>query len=228
MEGGRARHGPRHARRLVRDARVLGVGALDAARCVAALEELARAAFAGGEGIVRLQASRGGDGRLRLVGLARTLGPESATWRAATAPFAHEGPSPFPGVKLSGHPRIALAREWAQKAGADEAVLCDAAGRLVEGARTNLFVVLADGRLVTPRIEAGAVAGVGREILLERVPEAVQEEVPREALAAARELVAVSSARGARAVTSLDGAAVSDGRPGPWAVRLDAILADAE
>lgn len=228
MRAGHPRHGPRHARRLVRDARVLGLGDLDAAHCLAALEELARAAFGLGEGIVRLQASRGGDGRLRLVGLARALGPEPATWRAVTAPFAHEGPSPFPGVKLSGHPRIALARDLARRAGVDEAALCDAAGHLVEGARTNLFVVLADGRLVTPRIETGAVAGVGREILLERVPEAGQEHVPRAALTGARELVAVSSARGACAVTHLDGAPVADARPGPWAARLDAILTAGE
>jgi branched-subunit amino acid aminotransferase/4-amino-4-deoxychorismate lyase len=207
---------------------VLGLGALDAARCLTALEELARAAFAEGEGIVRLQASRGGDGRVRLVGLARALGPEPPTWRAVTAPFAHDGPSPFAGVKLSGHPRIALAREHARGAGADEALLCDAAQRVVEGARTSLFAVLAGGRLVTPRVESGAVAGVGREILLERVSEATQGDVPRAALVDARELIAVSSARGARAIVALDGAPVGDRRPGPWAARLDAILAAEE
>ncbi len=224
VRDGRLRHGERVVRRLVRDAALLGVGRLDEDRCREALERLGRAAFAGGEGIVRLQASRDADGRVHLVGLPRDLGPEPEAWRAVSAPFPHGGPTPWRGAKVTGELRLAWAREHAAREGVEEALLFDGAGRLVEGARTSIFVVLADGLLVTPPLARGGVAGVAREILLERVPECAEADVDRNAVARARELVATSAPRGARGLIALDGTPVGGGEPGPWARRLDAVL----
>lgn len=224
IRDGRLRHGERVVRRLVRDAERLGIGALEPATCREAMETLGRAAFADGAGIVRLQASRDAAGRVHLVGLPRELGPEPDHWRAVSAPFAHEGPAPWQGAKVTNQLRLAWAREHAARAGVEEALLFDAADRLVEGARTSLLVVCEDGRLVTPPLARGGVAGVAREILLERVVELAEADVDRAALARARELIVASAARGARPVTVLDGAAVGSGEAGPWAPRLDAVL----
>ena len=192
--------------------------------CREALRALARAAFGSGRGVVRLQASRDGAGGVHLVGVPRALGPEGAPWTARVAAFAHHGPAPWGGAKVSGHPLLALARDAARTAGADEALLLDAAGYLVEGSRSSLVLVTADGALVTPPLRRGGVSGVARGLLLQAERELHEADVSREGLATARELVAVNAVRFAVPVTTLDGRPVGNGRPGPAAARLARLL----
>jgi branched-subunit amino acid aminotransferase/4-amino-4-deoxychorismate lyase len=192
----------------------------------AALGDLARAAFGEGSGVVRLQASRDAEGRLRLVGVPRALGPEPDAWSAIVVRLpGAAGPAPGSGLKVASRLPAALAADAARDAGCDEALLVDAAGRLVEGARTNAIVVDTEGRPWTPPLELGGVAGIAREVLLERVPELGQRVVSLRELRLAREIVAANAVRGARPVVRLDGRSVGEGRPGPWARRLDAALA---
>lgn len=227
VSGGVARHGERHARRLVRDAAALALGTIDPGRCLEAFARLGVASFGAGAGIVRLQASRDGDGRARLVGVTRALGPARDAFVAVDACFAHPGPAPWGGAKVTGHLHHVLARDAATRAGADEALLFDVAGRLVEGARTNLVALLADGTLATPPAARGGVAGVALAIVREREPALVERDLGRDDVATARELVALNAVRGAIAIVRLDGAPVGDGAPGPCARRLAALL-DAE
>ena len=77
IQAGRPRFAARHARRLVHGAAELGLGPLEVADVLRALAELAKAAFDDGDGIVRLEASRDGDGKLHLVGVPRALGPDA-------------------------------------------------------------------------------------------------------------------------------------------------------
>jgi branched-subunit amino acid aminotransferase/4-amino-4-deoxychorismate lyase len=221
---GVAHHAERHVRRLVRDAARVGVGALDAGACREALAALARAAFGDSEGVVRLQASASAGGPPRLIGTVRALGPEPAVWTAVVAPFPHAGPSPWSAAKTTNHLRFAWAAELARAAGADEALLLDTARRLVEGARSSLVVVRADGSLVTPPLARGAQAGVARELLLERVEALREADVAPGTLAAARELVAVNAVRGARPVIRVGDRPVGAGAPGPWSERLARAL----
>ena len=58
-----------------------------------------------------------------------------------------------------------LAQEQAASEGADEAVLLNSAGRVVEFATSNLFVVKA-GRLFTPPLADGALPGITRRAVL--------------------------------------------------------------
>jgi branched-subunit amino acid aminotransferase/4-amino-4-deoxychorismate lyase len=218
--GGQPRFAERHVRRLIRDARLLGIGALDEREAMRGLRELGEAAFPDREGVVRLQASRDGEGGLHLVGVARELGPEPEVWSAVIAPFAHEGGLPYGGRKVSNRLLHTLAVDAARAAGAEEALLLDREDRLVEGARSNVFVDVGRGPLRTPPLERGAVAGVAREIALERVAAIDERDVSRRELVSAREIVCVNAVRGARGIGRLDGAAVGDGRPGPWAQRL--------
>lgn len=61
-----------------------------------------------------------------------------------------------------------LAREVASRAGADEALLCNAAGEAVSGTTHNLFLLdAATETLRTPPIQAGALPGVARAVLLD-------------------------------------------------------------
>jgi branched-subunit amino acid aminotransferase/4-amino-4-deoxychorismate lyase len=226
--GGRVRFGERVVRRLARDALSLGLGKVDEALCLEGMVALGQAHFGDGEGVVRLQASRDGAGSLHVVGVSRALGAEPAQWRAISPPFPHEGPTPYSGAKVTNHLLFAMARDRAVRAGADEAVLFDEEGFLIEGARSNLVLARSNGSLATPNLVRGGVAGVAREILLERLPEIAETELHRRTLAEARELIAVNAVRGARPVIELDGQPVGDGGPGPAALRLGEVLASAQ
>lgn len=99
----------------------------------------------------------------------------------------HEAPPSLPAVDvvwcrttLSEQPALAgikhcnrleqvLARREAIAAGADEGLMCDAAGRVVSATSANLFVHDGDGWL-TPEVDRSGVAGVCRDWLLRNAP----------------------------------------------------------
>ncbi len=224
-QAGRVRHALRHARRLRRDAAVLGLAAPPEGE----IEEMLRAVgreFAGdGACIVRLalRHSAAGGGGLPFAD-AREIGPEPEIWTAIRFDGVHPGPEGTPGAKREGVSVHARGRDAARAAGVDEALLFGAAGFLVEGARTNVFVVRADGALVTPPLGGGAVAGIAREIVLERVPDAREAEIGAEDLLAAREVIVTNAARGARPLRTLDGRPLGSAAGAGRAASLHAIL----
>jgi branched-subunit amino acid aminotransferase/4-amino-4-deoxychorismate lyase len=216
----------RHARRLRRDAAALGLDAPAEHTLAQALVDLGRRAFGDGAGVVRLALlpNPAGGPAAQPVGTTRELGAEPACWRTIAATQAHPGVAWAARAKREGVALYVRAREAAARAGADDALLFDAAAYLVEGARTNVFIVRGDGALVTPPLTRGAVAGVAREIVLEQVAEAREEDVPRAALEEARELILVNAVRAAVRVNALDGRAVGWDDGAPWAKRLRALL----
>ena len=223
IRAGAPRFAERHVRRLVRDARALGLPAVDARLVRRAIGELAQAAFRGGEGVVRIQLSRDGDAALHVVGVSRELGGDPPAWRAVTAPFPHPGAPVAGGPKLTQRLLHALASDTARAAGAEEALLFDAAGRLVEGARTNVVALAADGTLCTPPDERGAVAGIALEVASERLPALRRRDLSRRDLLAARGVAVINAVRGARALVALDGVALGR-ESGAVAARLAAVL----
>lgn len=221
MTRGAVLHLERHVARIVRDAALLGLGALPPEAARAALLDLARRAFPDGEGVIRLEARAGADGGAPVLHEAiRPLGAEPDAWRAVLAREPHPGASPTSAAKTSARAGFERALAQAAASGADEALLVDRAGYLVEGARTSLVVVLGSGALATPPLARGAQAGIGRAILLEREPALAERDVPAAALAGARELIAVNAVRGPRAIVALDGRPIGAGAPGPWLARL--------
>jgi branched-subunit amino acid aminotransferase/4-amino-4-deoxychorismate lyase len=224
VTGGRVVWLARHAARLHRDAARAGLGDVDPAVCDRALRALAEAACPGAAGVIRLQLSRDGTGALHLLGTARPFGPDPAEWRAVVAPFAHEGPAPWAGAKVTSRMRLALAAEFARSLGCEEAFLLDRDGCLVEGARTSLVAVDSAGRAATPPLARGGVAGLARALALERVPDLRERDVAEAELRGAEEIVALNAVRGARPVVSVDGRPVGGGGAGPWARRLARAL----
>ncbi|HKQ29757.1 MAG TPA: branched-chain-amino-acid transaminase [Burkholderiales bacterium] len=75
-----------------------------------------------------------------------------------------------PRVKSLNYLNHILARIEAIDAGADEAILLNAAGRVAEGSADNLFIVK-DGVLLTPPASDGALEGITREAVLELAQE---------------------------------------------------------
>jgi branched-subunit amino acid aminotransferase/4-amino-4-deoxychorismate lyase len=221
---GQIRFLERHVARLVRDASRLGIGQLAPARVRGGLEACGRAAFDRADGIVRIQASRSGEGRVHLSAVPRVPGDEPAAWRACLSPYLHEGPTPWSGAKVTNHLLFALAGDAARAQGVDETLLGDRDGYAIEGTRSNLIVVGADGVPTSPDPSRGGVAGVGLEVLLARAPEIRRRHIPTASLFAAHELLAVNSIRGPRPIVQLDGRPIGDGRPGPVARNLQALF----
>ena len=219
--GGRVWHAERHTQRLARDARLLGLGEVDTARVLALLDALALPTRDGPDAKLRVEAQPDALLGIRLSGTSSPIGAEAPTWRCVAAAVVHPGASPVSSAKGSDRSLFEAAFSAAHEAGVDEALLFDAADRLVEGTRSNLIVVRDDGAVVTPSLACGAQAGIARGILLEHVPLLREAEVSRAELAAAREVLAINAVRGVRPVIAFDGRPVGDGKPGPWAARLD-------
>ena len=114
--------------------------------------------------------------------------------------------SPLAGVKHLNRLEQVLARaEWSE--GAQEGLMLDADGRVVEGTMTNLFASSAEGRLVTPDLSRSGVAGVTRRHILARAgAEGMQVEIrdlSLEQLLQCREIFVCNSIIGVWPVTRI-------------------------
>ncbi len=166
-------HFARHAARLRHGAGVLRIAlpwtdeALHSAAC-------AVAAFP--EGVLRITLTRGPAPRgllprgvpaptLLITGAPGlpALAPGRAIVAVATRRNEH---SPLARIKSLNYLDSILARQEAEDAGADDAILRNTAGNLAEAAAGNLFVQL-DGIWCTPPVADGALPGIARALILE-------------------------------------------------------------
>lgn len=226
VKNGRARFHRAHCQRLLADAQALGLPVPKPEHVTEAFEILGQAEFGQGSGIVRITICSDMSGGLVLVGEPRALDPEPPSGRAGIAPFPHPGPGEHPGAKLTNHPEIERARDLRTQTGHDEILLFDARGNLVEGVRSSLVVVDADGARRTPGPELGGVASIALAMARERSPIPIEPtlRISREHVARARELIALNAVRGARAITQLEGQAIGSGEPGPVCRELERLL----
>ncbi|MDO8120493.1 aminotransferase class IV [Isoptericola sp. b490] len=169
----------RHLARLTRSARGLGLDDpdLDAVRA----------------GVSAVLGERPDLGRLRItvtagigpLGSTRTPGPQTVLVVAGPVPPPHpirtvrsrwvrNERSAVAGLKTTSYAENVVAVAEATKVGADEAWLANTRGELCEGTGSNAFVEL-DGRLVTPPLSSGCLAGITRALVLEW---AAQEGLP--------------------------------------------------
>ena len=119
-----------------------------------------------------------------------------------------------------------LAKQAAREAGAFEAWLVDAEGKVTEGASSNAWIVTADGKLVTRKCDNDILRGITRTTLidlLKREKLELEERAFTVAEAqAAREAFLSSATTIAMPIVSVDGIKVADGRPGPVVAKLRA------
>jgi branched-chain amino acid aminotransferase len=127
------------------------------------------------------------------------------------------------GAKIGNYLISVLAMRQARQHGADEALIVDGRGQILEGASSNVFAVEL-GKLVTPPVEAGILAGITRAHLLELAAQLgiVVELRPIEldTVHSVDELFISSSIRELLPVVRLDGRALGAGSPGPMFQRL--------
>jgi branched-chain amino acid aminotransferase len=91
---------------------------------------------------------------------------DSVSWKLHTASFRLPAGEKLAHFKTANKLAQIMARAEADAAGADEAVLCNTDGFVVEGASSNLFWVEGD-TICTPPLASGILAGVTRAVTLE-------------------------------------------------------------
>ncbi|CAM3688574.1 aminotransferase class IV [Nocardiopsis gilva] len=138
--------------------------------------------------------------------------PIAATDDVVVVPWRRNEHGALTGMKTTSYAENVVAVEYARKRGAGEAIFANTAGNLCEGTATNIFVVLG-GRLVTPPLSAGPLAGITRELVLEWAG-GEETDVPMSALSDITEAFLTSSGRDVQAIRAIDGR-VLPGAPGP-------------
>ncbi len=129
-----------------------------------------------------------------------------------------------PGVKSGNYLNNILALDEARRAGAYEALMCDAAGRIAEGSSSNIFTVTGS-KVLTPAREVGLLAGITRMRVIELARadgiEVEEGELRPEQARAADEALLTSSIRGVLPVRRIDDHVMP--APGPITARIMAL-----
>ncbi|KWX04318.1 class IV aminotransferase [Carbonactinospora thermoautotrophica] len=220
----------RHLRRLAHSARGLGLPEPDLERVrracadvLAANERtpLGRLRITYTGGVSPLGSERGDSGPSMIVALA-PLQPHPATTAIVTVPWPRNERGATAGLKTTSYAEnvIALARARAQ--GASEAIFPNTLGNVCEGTGSNIFLVL-DGRLVTPPLSAGCLAGVTRDLVIAWCG-AEERDVPMSALKEAEEIFLASTTRDVQAVHRVDDRELP-GAPGPVTAKAMKVFA---
>lgn len=110
-----------------------------------------------------------------------------------------------------------VAQSRAHARGADEALLVDAEGRVLEAAGSNVFAHFGADGLWTPPLTLPILPGLTRARVLEMVPEAREGTFSVDDLARAEEVFLTNAVRGVVRIRSIDGRPVGDDKPGKWA-----------
>jgi len=138
------------------------------------------------------------------------------TWEPTTAvvtvPWPRNERSAVAGLKTTSYAENVVALDHAHQRGGTEAIFANTAGALCEGTGSNVFLVVG-GRLCTPPLSSGCLAGITRELVLELV-EVDEITLPVEALADADEAFLTSSTRDVQAIGRVDGRELG-AAPGP-------------
>lgn len=212
LRGGRPVFLERHLRRLAAGAARLGLAVPDACDITAAVTALT-AAHGLSEGRVRITLAAGAsptvqpaDNNIMLITLS-PLPPIKASAALTVTPFRRNQHSPLAGIKFTACADSILAQRAALAAGFDEAIFLNTAGDVCEGAFSNIFLVIA-GKVLTPALASGCLAGVTREVVLELC---AAHDLPAEErmlaaadLREAEEIFVTSSIRGVQPVHRLD------------------------
>jgi len=123
-----------------------------------------------------------------------------------------------PRIKSANFLNNILAKIQAKRARADEGLMLATNGYLTEGSISNFFIVR-HGRLYTPAVHMGILAGITRRLVLDLAKEAdipVNETRLRPSdLHKAEECFLTNTSMEIMPVTKVDGFMIGDGKPGP-------------
>lgn len=128
-----------------------------------------------------------------------------------------------PGIKTGNYLNNVLAKMEANRAGAQDALMLNPQGHLTECTTSNFFFVR-EGRVCTPSLECGILAGITRDIVIQLAREQgilVEEgQWPPEILEEAQEAFLTGTTKKVMPVSHLDGKPLGPGQPGPITQQL--------
>jgi len=210
----------RHLQRLRRSALGLGLAAPD-------LEEIREGALAvvaasGAPALARMRVTvtggraplgseRGNSSLTAIVAMAEQAAPAAAV-DVVTVPWPRNERGALSGLKTTSYGENVRALAYAAERGGSEAIFANTVGELCEGTGTNVFVVVG-GRLVTPPLSSGCLAGVTRALVIEWAG-AEEETLPLSALASAEEAFLSGTTRDVQPIRNVDGVPLP-AAPGP-------------
>jgi len=214
-----------HLERLTDGCAVLGLPAPDRAEAERLMRRtLAEAGLGEARAAVRLTLTAGSGGRgldrpaelrPRLAATAAPAARPETPARLVVAAVRRNDQSPAARLKTLSYLDNVLARAEARAAGADEAVMLNTRGELACAAAANLFWI-EDGRLATPALDCGVLAGTMRRQVLAQAAklgvEACETRAGPEALRTAEAVFITNALIGVRPVAAIDGRALAPHR----------------
>lgn len=222
----------RHLARLARSAAGLGLACPDPVTLRAACQEVVEANGLW-YGRLRITVTGGpsplgserGDALPTVLVAGAAVTPPPPVADVVVAPWRRNEHGATTGIKSTSYAENVRALAHARSLGADEAVFANTAGQLCEGSGTNVFVG-SNGRLLTPPLSAGCLAGVTRELLL-GAGAADEAELSLEALTQADEAFLTSTMRVVQPIRAVDGEALPFA-PGPLTKEAARTMAELE
>ncbi|WP_182899152.1 aminotransferase class IV [Microbispora sp. H10830] len=182
-------------------------------RCLAAAPKwpLARIRITYTSGPGPLGSDRGSAGT-NAIAIVGEQAPFPATADVVVVPWPRNERGALSGVKSTSYGDNAKALAYAKERGGAEAIFENLAGNLCEGTGSNIFIVTG-GRLITPTLSSGCLAGVTRALTLEWCG-GEEADVPISALYEAEEAFLTSTTRDIQSIRAVDGKVLPQA-PGP-------------
>jgi branched-chain amino acid aminotransferase len=200
----------RHLDRLTLSAQRMDLAAPDVEALAEGVEKLLAAAPGWALGRIRITYTSGpgplgsdrGDQGTTSVVIVDEQKPFPATANVTVVPWPRNERGALAGVKSTSYGDNAKALAYAKARGGGEAVFGNVAGDLCEGTGSNVFIVR-DGRLLTPTLASGCLAGVTRALVLEWCG-GEEADVPLSALYDAEEAFLTSTTRDVQPIRLVD------------------------
>jgi branched-chain amino acid aminotransferase len=159
-----------------------------------------RVTFTGGK--APLGSERGDSPATSIVAMAEQPRP-AASVDVVIVPWPRNERGALSGLKTTSYGENVRALAYAAERGGNEAIFGNTIGQLCEGTGTNVFVVRG-GRLLTPPLSSGCLAGVTRALVIEWAG-AEEEDLTLDTLASADEAFLSGTTRDVQAIRRVDG-----------------------
>lgn len=147
-------------------------------------------------------------------------------FKAAISPHIHPKRQ-FSSVKSLEYSLFRKAFIAAKEKKCDEAILINGSKNVVEGSRTNLFLVK-NGRIITPPVSSGCLNGVARNYIIALCRELKNpcdvKNFKVEDLMNADEVFCTNSSLGLMPITAIDHQKIKQGKIGPISYQLNELL----
>lgn len=215
----------RHLRRLARSAAGLALATPDETLIRSAVDAvlaahpltLGRLRITWTDGIGPLGSGRTTGSEPTLVVASEPTAPTPSEATIHTVAWTRNERGALTGVKTTSYADNVLALARAHEHGVTEAIFANTAGNVCEGTGSNIVLAI-DGRLVTPPLSSGCLAGITRELLLEWT-DIEEVDVTLDEARTASEVFMTSSLRDVQPVAHWDDLDLP-GASGPFAAEL--------